>query len=138
MDLGNGICNSSGFFFIFYWSYFFEHFDRFIEVKKFRYTELYRNSMFKSWLKSEILVEAVTKIILLNQDLDCSKWTRSFNIPFGAPMATQIFFYFLSPLPKAAVSQMGAEGASPLEGEGKPAEGGCFASIYIHTWYIYT
>ena len=47
------------------------------------------------------------------------------------------FYYFLLllPPPKAAVSQMGAEGATAPEGEENPAEGGCFASIYI---YIYT
>ena len=58
-----------------------------------------------------------------------------------------IFTYFFLPPPKAAVSIMGAggaqtgassapkgsaEGATPPEGEGNPAEGGCFASFQWH------
>ena len=44
----------------------------------------------------------------------------TFLKPFGAPKATQFFFFlsFLSPPPKAAVAQMGTVG------EGNPAEGG--------------
>ena len=46
--------------------------------------------------------------------------------------APQIFVpYFLLPLPKVAVFQMGAEGVAPPEGERNPAEGGCFASLQI-------
>ena len=62
----------------------------------------------------------------------------------GHPKFFFLSFLFLSPPPKAAVSQMGAagaptgalkapkggaHGATPPEGEGNPAEGGCFASI---------
>ena len=66
-------------------------------------------------------------------------------------MVPQIFL-FLSPPPKAAVSKMGtagaptgapmapkggAQGTTPPEGEGNPAEGGYFASIYYTHIYIY-
>ena len=50
------------------------------------------------------------------------------DAPTGAPPAPQIFFFVLSPPPKAAVSQMGAEGATRSEGERNSAEDGYFAS----------
>ena len=63
----------------------------------------------------------------------------------GHPWGPNYFLLILSPPLKAAVSQMGAvsaptgapkapkggaEGATPPEGEGNPAEGGNFASNY--------
>ena len=43
-----------------------------------------------------------------------------------------LFFYFLSPPPKAAVPQMGAAGATPPEREGNPAEGASSRVTYNH------
>ena len=57
---------------------------------------------------------------------------------YGAPMAPQIwgthdtpilFFCFLFLLPPPKAPKGGAEGTTTPEGEGNPAEDGCFASI---------
>ena len=52
---------------------------------------------------------------------------------YGAPMVPQIFFffYFFYRRRRRRFPKGGAEGADPPEEEGSPAEGGCFASIYI-------
>ena len=52
-------------------------------------------------------------------------------VPNGAPRVPQFLFYHIfwaETPPKASVSQMGADGATPPEGEGNPTECGYFAS----------
>ena len=80
-------------------------------------------------------------------------WGRRWRPLKGAPIGTRIifltplkavdsavpnfiYFFILLPPPKAVVSRMGAEGAAPSEGEGNPAEGGCFASIYRYEYIL--
>ena len=42
-------------------------------------------------------------------------------------------------MPKAAATLTGAKDAAPPEGEGNPAEGGCFASAYmVRIYAIYS
>ena len=53
--------------------------------------------------------------------------------PFGAPHVPQIFIFFAAE--GGGFAKRGAYGASPPEGDRNPAEGECFASIYI---FIYT
>ena len=60
------------------------------------------------------------------------------STPGGAPGATRIFFSFTAaqgggfPNERRRRPLCGAYGAAPPEGEGNPAEGVCFASIYIN------
>ena len=58
------------------------------EDKKFRHAELYSNNIFKSRLKSEILIQAITNKMLLNQDFDYSNLPSSLNI--GLTISTMI------------------------------------------------
>ena len=80
MYLGNGICDLSGLKKNSL-SNFFEHFNRYFGHGVWRQTvPTYNNSVVKSRLKSKILVVAVNKKMLLNQDFNCSEWPSSLCI----------------------------------------------------------
>jgi len=54
------------------------------------------------------------------------------GVPIFFFLAPNFFSSFLLPSPKAVVSKMDAGGTAAPEGEGYPAEGGCFASNPKH------